>query len=461
MKYKYVGCQTFGGGLDLGLVQSGLELQRRYEQKGGFGIAQCDANRELLGKKWDYQIGMPAEWEPLNDISVVASLPPCSGFSLMSVRAGNAGGGRKDYRGADAPVNSCMWITMELAARVNDGLGPTIVVMESVQGAGKDTPKGGHSLMLALRNHLEELTGEQYTLTHTFHNAASVGGCSVRRRYFLVLSKVPFGIETPLLKHGVPTIEMAIGDLDLPIEEWGPLAYARSATSWAAPYRNKSGEVDGLMTYGDKTGRELGHFSRVAAALSTGEWAPGQQMVDVIKRHYDATGGQFPEGWDAKAQATCLRTDFQGGVYQPQRWKREKIGRVLAGNGLTCIIHPWQDRTLTYREAARIMGFPDAWQLDSYTQGGGQAVYGKAVTVPCGRWVGGWIKRALDGSPGEWRGDLIGDREYKLDVSNDFKRYRSEKDGSEGDSRSVALTKEIDARPGVPEYVEWAENPRF
>jgi hypothetical protein len=46
--------------------------------------------------------------------------------------------------------------------------------------------------------------------------------------------------------------------------------------------------------------------------------------------------------------------------------------------------------------------------------------WGKGITVDCGRWVGTWIKHALDGEPGSYRGDVIGDREWKIDVTNDY-----------------------------------------
>lgn len=438
---RYVGVQTFGGGLDLGLAQAGLELVHRAEQKGGFGLAQCDANRHLLGQDWTMEAGEPASWVPFDDIQLVASLPPCSGFSLMSIRAGNTGGGRADYRGEHAPVNSCMWATMEYAARVNGGIGPDLVVMESVQGAGKDTPKGGARLMRQLRDHLENLTKSQYDMTHLFHNAASVGGCSIRRRYFLVLHRIPFGIESPHIER-VPTLNEAIGDLAVSGDNWKD-TYTAEPNFWTKPRRNRGAFTTGMQTF-EHTGREVRHFERVNGILGAGDWGPGEQMIDVAHRYFDEHG-DFPPGWGEQAQATALRTNWQGGVYQPQRWRGDKTGRVLAGNGMSCIIHPFLDRTLTFREAARIVGFPDDWNLDTYTTNPG--VFGKAVTVPCGRWVGEWARRALDGDPGKWFGTEIGDREYKLDVTNDFKAVYDERTGEARDSRSDALKKEMAGRP--------------
>lgn len=441
---RYVGVQTFGGGMDLGLVQAGWELVHRAEQKGGFGLAECDANRHLLGQNWTMEDGEPSTWQPFDDIQAVFSLPPCSGFSLMSIRAGNAGsdGGVRDYRGIHAPVNSCMWATVEYAARVNDGDGPLVLAFESVQGAGRPTEKGGLPLMRQLRAHLEQLTGHQYTLTHLFHNAAGLGGASIRPRYFFVASRVPFGINSPKVTR-VPTMRESIGDLDLDITKWDPQPYAAKPNFWTADKRNPDGRVDGNMT------REIGGALRdeLTGAYAVG-WLPGEQLIDVAKRHYETTGA-FPDGWSERAIERSLRTNFQGGVYQPGRWREERAARVLAGGALYGYVHPWRDRTFTYREVARLMGFPDAWKLDTYTETGHHTVFGKAVTVQCGKALGGWVMDAINGNPGGWAGDPMpdGDREFVINITHDHKAIYNERTGAHEDSRSDTLKKAMAKRP--------------
>ena len=46
--------------------------------------------------------------------------------------------------------------------------------------------------------------------------------------------------------------------------------------------------------------------------------------------------------------------------------------------------------------------------------------WGKGITVDCGRWIGEWIYRALDGSPGGYDGVSIGENEYDINVTNDY-----------------------------------------
>lgn len=441
---RYVACQTFGGGMDVGLRQAGLEMIHHVEQKGGFGLAECENNRHVLDSGWTSQAGTPDTWEPFNNIDAVIGLPPCSGFSLMSIRVGVKGKGnnakRTDWRGVDAPVNACMWALVDYAARQNGGNGPPLVAFESVQGAGRDTPKGGLSLMRQLRARLEDRTGKSYHLTHLFHNAASLGGASIRPRYFFVASAIPFGITSPVIDR-VPSLRESIGDLDLPTGDWGPVKYAEGANWWTQNKRNVVGLVDGVMTK-NLSGR---YSNQIEGALELG-WRPGEQMIDVVRRNYELTG-DFPALWDDRDRDRALRTNFQGGVYQPGRFRPERASRVLSGGCLTAVVHPWRDRMLTYREVARIMGFPDSWNVDTYTQSGHEAVFGKAVTVQSGRALGGWLKNALDGSPGAWTGAPLGERESVIQTTGDHKRVYNERTGEYGDFRSEAAKKEMASRP--------------
>ena len=77
----------------------------------------------------------------------------------------------------------------------------------------------------------------------------------------------------------------------------------------------------------------------------------------------------------------------------------------------------------SHREAARVIGFPDDWRVHPLRDVTGlQLTWGKGITVQCGEWVGGWIRRALDGAPGDLRGRLVGEREFDVDLTGDWKR---------------------------------------
>src|SRR5687768_16241575 len=113
----------------------------------------------------------------------------------------------KEFRGADSKINACMWSFADYVARAR----PTIAVFESVQQAF--TKPDGLELMRRLRARVEERTGDRWDLYHVRHNAYSVGGPAQRRRYFWLISRVPFGVEVPRPRH-LPLFADVIGDLE-------------------------------------------------------------------------------------------------------------------------------------------------------------------------------------------------------------------------------------------------------
>lgn len=76
---RFIDCQGFAGGFTLGCVQAGFELAHKAEMSAGFGVANCTANRHLLGTDWGVQTCDPSEWEhPGGEVVFVAGNPPCS-----------------------------------------------------------------------------------------------------------------------------------------------------------------------------------------------------------------------------------------------------------------------------------------------------------------------------------------------------------------------------------------------
>lgn len=73
----FIACQSFAGGFDTGAVQAGLRMVHKVEQRGGFGLANCEANRHILGYDWTSQACDPMEWEVM-PAQVVIGNPPCS-----------------------------------------------------------------------------------------------------------------------------------------------------------------------------------------------------------------------------------------------------------------------------------------------------------------------------------------------------------------------------------------------
>lgn len=392
----------FAGGFTLGMVQSGFKLTGKRELKGGFGVPNCEANRHLLGNEWETEIGTSASWtEPRGGVEVVFGNPPCSGFSLMT---------DKRHRGPNAKINHCMWEFAAYAARCR----PQIAVFESVRQAYNQ----GHELMTALRAHLEEHSGLRYDLYHVMHNAYDLGGAAVRPRYFWVASQVPFAIDHAIVPEDErPVLRDVIGDLvDMPVT-WRKTRYNRPGTWWTdvENVRSPLGEVDGHMNRGGlATDRALDLLALVEEKLDG--WPPNWHIGKMAKYAWEHLG-ELPDSWSHMIEK-LIRIDFHMGFTSLTRWDMERPGRVVTGGALSLVLHPSQPRTITHREAARIMGFPDDWLIEPMsTHSGLQHTWGKGITVQCGRWIGAQVMRALNGDVGDEldRGTPVGDREWLID----------------------------------------------
>jgi DNA (cytosine-5)-methyltransferase 1 len=398
--YRAVDVMGFAGGFTLGMVQAGFELVGKCELPGGFGVKNCEGNRALLGEKWEAHVGEPETAWPTLDADVVFGNPPCSGFSVMSAAT---------FRGADSKINKCMWQFASYVSRVR----PPIAVFESVQPAYRR--EDGRDLMCRLRAFVEDSTGLRYDLWHVLHNAYSIGGPAQRRRYFWLISRIPFGIEEPVLRY-TPTLRDIIGDLESLGTTWYPQPYRTPPSGYARQFISSTGAVDGMMHLQNI------NTKRIQDLMCGVPWNAGEAIQVVVRRYYEKYG-KLPKSWAPREQK-IVRNDFNMGYTTPTRWDETKHARVVTGGALICVVHPYLQRTITHREAARILGFPDDWRIYPIRNVGGlNLTWGKGITVHCGRWIGEWIRRALDGCPGGDAGQQIGDRERLLDVTNSWKKF--------------------------------------
>jgi len=314
----------------------------------------------------------------------------------------------KSFRGANSKVNACMWAFADYVIRAR----PTIAVFESVQQA-RNRPDG-LDLMRRLRAHVEEDTGDRWTLYHVRHNAYSVGGCAQRKRYFWLISRVPFGVEVPQPRT-LPVLADVIADLAPLGRTWHAQPYRAPVTHmWTEQLRSASGAVDGHVHVSNPL------TQRVADLIDGCGWEPGASLGEICRRYYEKHG-RLPASM-AQGEAKIVANDFAMGFTTVTRWRGEQPARVITGASLQLVIHPWLDRMITHREAARILGFPDDWLIKPLRGVSGlNLTWGKGISVHCGRWIGGWIARALDGNPGTHVGSLIGEREYDIDVTHAWK----------------------------------------
>jgi site-specific DNA-cytosine methylase len=191
---------------------------------------------------------------------------------------------------------------------------------------------------------------------------------------------------------------------------WQAQPYRRPTNWWVEREKARpSTTVDGHVGHvGLPTRRAL---DLLELANRDGGWPAGWD-IGRMAQHCYATFGHLPDSW-SHMLPKLLDSDFHMGFTSLIRWSAHRPARVITGAALDLVLHPWEPRTITHREAARVMGFPDDWKiLPLRGVSNLRATWGKGITVQCGRWIGEQVRHALDGAPGENRGKPYGEREW-------------------------------------------------
>lgn len=401
---KVIDCQGLAGAWTLGTVQAGFELVHRTSLPGGFGDAAIDHNRHLVGDGWEQETGPQDEWTP-QEADYLCGTPPCSGFSLLNISKGS------NARGVDSTINNCMKELIGYAARCTgpDGLpGVPIVAFESVQGAYTQ----GRPLMQTLRERLERKTGQHYDLTHVKMSGASVGAAQIRKRYYPVFHRVPFGVEPPRLEDlpdgRIVTYRDAIGDLAGGRIQWEEQRYPRKPlSSFAAEKR------EGQRAFTDHVPLDFKKKSDLVLELYERGWPRGMSMPSAcINLGYRPD--VIEKAWDPEKER-------YRGFRWPRRIRPDRPGYVITG-GSGEYLHWDEPRSLTIRELTRLMGYPDAWLWPDNDHKRIAPLIGKCCPVDSGRWISTWVRSSLEGSPGTGQ-EPIGDREFLHDCTNLYKTY--------------------------------------
>lgn len=266
--------------------------------------------------------------------------PPCQGFSVYN-----------HQRGVSDPRTKLPREYMRLVR----GLRPKWIVMENV--TGMTSIDNG----LAVQGFVRAMAKEGYLVETIILKAEQFGIPQERRRLFFVGNRVGLPIPWPEVTHGVgkkpyTTIWDAIGDL--PVLRNGDDS---QNVRYRSPPQN---------TYQ----RELRKGSRVVRNHS----APNLSELNLERMKHVRQGGSWrdipfdllPEG-----MKRAKRSDHT-----------KRYGRMKP-NGLACtiltkcdvhwgaFIHPYQDRAISVREAARLQSFPDRFvfqgsRTDHYVQVG-------------------------------------------------------------------------------------------
>lgn len=441
---KAVDCQGFAGAFTLGAARSGFEVIAKIEMEGGFGVPSVMHNLNHINADMQLQVGRVSDWEGYADTPLVFGNPPCSGFSMFNTsgRGSRQNENAPNARGPRAQINHCMWAMTDYASKCfgADGKrGPEFLVFESVQAAGKDRERGGRVLMRELREDIQDRTGQRYNLTHLFLSGASTGAAQERKRYYLVLHRVPFGIERPGPDHDAPFNHSRAGTPRDAISDLAETPLARTPTekqkllgevsAWANHWQLRDAETVANHWLEDHPWWD--YWTELAA----NGWENGWEERQAAEKYY-TDHGEMPEqrpGWNP--------FETRWGFHQVRRIFPDKPGWVSTGGCAHSFVHYELNRLLTIRELSRLQGFPDSWSWDGayeVTQAENKVSsvigswIGKGVPMQSGAFVSHWVRQSLLGQPGSVIGEPLeyedGRTESIIDITNDWKWWPRGKD---------------------------------
>jgi DNA (cytosine-5)-methyltransferase 1 len=287
-------------------------------------------------------------------VDVLLGAPPCQGFSHVGFRSKRA---RTGYRLADDRRNFLWKYMVEATLELR----PRLVVMENVPGMNFAPRRENLSFMETARRELER-RGRYHARIWRLH-AAAFGIPQDRLRFFLVACR---DTEVPSAPRGeykdinqpdhdvdaLPAIRLEEAIFDLP---------PRAAGSGTAVDLRDPGFGDNdprLRRYLGK--HELRRESPVIYNHHVryhnkrdlelyGLLRPGEDSVHIIERH-------------GRADLMRYRRDVFDDKYhklRPDRPSKTIVAHLAKdGNGY---VHPWQDRSISVREAARLQSFHDGY----------------------------------------------------------------------------------------------------
>lgn len=268
--------------------------------------------------------------------------PPCQGFSTSNQRT----------RSKTNPQN---WLFQEMM-RIAKEIEPEWIVIENVKGI-KETEKG--FFFDSIKQSLDELG---YNHEAIVLRASDFGVPQTRTRLFIVGTK---GKELPrIMPPQCPIVTVREAIEDLPDLENGArqdnMKYKKKARSqYAIDLRGSQRECSGNLV---------------------------SRNSDIVIRRYAfiPPGGNWRDIPISLMDNYTNRSLCHTGIYR--RIDPDKPSVTLGNFRKSMLIHPWQDRGLSIREAARIQSFPDSY-LFCGSIGSQQQQVGNAVPPILAKYV--------------------------------------------------------------------------
>jgi len=312
------------GGFSVGAKKAGLKMRCAFDSDekalGTYHLNFSEAATELtdLITQKAADVCERNDLKP-GDVDVVLAGPPCRGFSISNLRT----------RNEENPLNHA-WRSVVAYARY---LRPQSVIIENV--AGIETYNQGATVKQIHRS----FARIGYRTKRYLLDAADFGVPQRRKRVFFVAT-ADGGLPESILprRQDTTTVGMALSDLP---------SLVNGNTVDALPYR-----LHGAALCRYQKSMRAGKSRRVKNCLSS-------SSTPLIQRRF----ASVPQGGNWSDIPRALFNTYR----RPEnchRWLYRRLADDIPSVTISnfrknMLIHPWENRTLSVREAARLQGIRD------------------------------------------------------------------------------------------------------
>ena len=318
---KIVGVEVFSGagGLSLGAKWAGIDVRMAIE-KDYYAAETYKLNHpETITKNVDIKNIKEIDIEK-NSTTLLFGGAPCQGFSTSNQKT----------RDKENPSN---WLFLEFV-RLAKQWQPDWIVFENVRGIVETEKR------FFLNEILNSFKKIGYTCTWKILNASDFGVPQIRSRFFLIGSKEKKEVKFPEVKYKTKmTVKQAFDDLP----------------------KLENGAKENELEYSHKARTNYAKSLRSGLSTCTGHLV-SKNSESVIERYaYIPQGGNWEDIPESLMENYTDRSRCHTGIYH--RLKEDAPSVTIGNYRKAMLIHPWEDRGLSVREAARLQSFPDNYQF--------------------------------------------------------------------------------------------------
>lgn len=321
MSYNGIDIFSGAGGLSLGAEMAGVKVRyaievdksaaSTYRRNHKEATVLCDDIREIDPNNLN---------DKDNPVFIILGGPPCQGFSMANTMSRN--------------MNNPKNFLFKEFVRFVDAVRPEWFVLENVSGMKR-------------MNHGETITMIEYCFRELGYNVKSkvlwaheFGVPQKRNRLFMVGNRVGIDFDFPQALNQ-PIVSVADAFVDLPSLENGQML---DESAYTKPAQETNDYVRFIRNGSDKARQNF----------------VSRNNDLVIERYKHIRQGQ---NWRAIPEVLMQnyadKLRCHSGIYK--RLKADEPSVVISNYRKSMLIHPYEDRGISVREAARLQSFPDTF----------------------------------------------------------------------------------------------------